>query len=373
MKSVENTENNVNKSGAGKTGIITFHFVNNFGGALQAYALRKYVSDRFCSDTGLVDYRHWFIRFTDAVRMLPITTNFRYYGPWFGAFPKILKRRRKFSAFAKRELQLSDRVNREGGLKKLGEDYQYLICGSDQIWNPTITMGLSKPYFLTFAPEGCRKFSYAASVGTVKPAKQKTMLGYLKDLDAVSIREKVDWIDDEPSLDVHHNIDPTFLLETEEWKFMARLPKKKQKYILTYFMQKNEDSYPTIQAIKNKKNCKVVEISRYGYKADCVDKVMVDVGPEEFVGLFSGASHICTNSFHGLAFGVIFNKSIDFIPIKRFSGRIEALCELLHLTKVPVDGGRYFHIEYDPEEVKTIIAREREKTYSYLEKAFKSE
>ena len=103
-----------------------------------------------------------------------------------------------------------------------------------------------------------------------------------------------------------------------------------------------------------------------------MDRALVDVGPEDFLGLFASATHVCTNSFHGLVFSVIFNKSVDFIPIKRFSGRIEALCELLHLKKVPVNDGAYYHIEYDPEEVQEIIRNERQKTFSYLEKEFKS-
>ena len=351
-----------------KAGIVTFHFVNNYGGALQAYALRKTIEKNFCQDVGLVDYRHWFIRFTDAVRMLPITTNVRYYGPWFRSFRRMRKRRRKFAAFTARELNLSKRINFTPGLGKLKGQYQILIAGSDQIWNPTITMGLAKPYFLTFADPDCRKISYAASVGQMSDSKKRNLKGYLSKLDAVSIREEVDWLEKSAKFPIEHHIDPTFLLSEKEWRQVATIPRTREKYILTYFMQKNEAAYETVKKIKEATGYKVFDISRYGYKPDCVDKSFVDVGPEEFLGLFASATQVITNSFHGMAFSLIFSKPVDFIPIKRFSGRIEALSELFRLEKEPVNDGEYYHMKYDRETVQGIMAEERKKTYSYLEK-----
>ncbi len=36
-------------------------------------------------------------------------------------------------------------------------------------------------------------------------------------------------------------------------------------------------------------------------------------GPEEFLGAFRDAQMICTDSFHGLAFGTIFEKRVELI------------------------------------------------------------
>ena len=351
-----------------KTGIITFHFVNNYGGALQAYALRRYMSENFCEDTELIDYRHWFIRLTDAVRMAPLTPNFRYYGPWLRAFGKMRIRRRKFADFMKNRGNLSPRVDFEGGLGKLNGRYQLMICGSDQIWNPMLTCGLAKPYFLAFPMEHCKRISYAASVGGTTYKRDK-MQEYIRRLDAVSIREKTDWLESDPELGtVEHHIDPTMLLDPREWQEVAVPPKRKEKYILTYFMQKNEGAYAIIEQIKRETGCKVYDISRYGYQPDCVDECLVDVGPEEFVGLFASAQHVCTNSFHGLVFSLIFNKTVDYIPIQRFGGRIEYLCELLHIDKTPVQGGAYYHMEYDPTQKDAILEVERQKARAYLKK-----
>lgn len=348
-----------------KTGIITFHFVNNFGGALQAYALRRFVSERFGADAELIDYRHWFIRATDAARMLPLTPNFRYYAPWLRSFGKMLGRRKKFADFMRREGHLSKKSATMGGLNRAAADYRLMICGSDQLWNPMLTCGLAKPYFLQFGPEKCRRVSYAVSVGANIRDKAK-MLGYVRALDAVSIREPAKWLED--SLPVQRHIDPTLLLERAEWDAVAVPPEGKEDYILTYFMQKNEAAYGTVARVKAENGCKVYDISRYGYKPECVDRCLVDLGPGEFVGLFRGAKRVITNSFHGLVFALIFDKPVDYVPMHRFGGRVEYLCEVFGIERMPSDDGKYFHMVYDPRKKDARLARERQRTREYLAK-----
>ena len=349
-----------------KTGIITFHFVNNFGGALQAYALRRFISERFDVDAQLIDYRQWFIRATDAARMLPLTPHPRYYGPWLRSFGKMRSRRRRFSEFMRREGNLSRRANSNGGLKKFAGDYRLLICGSDQLWNPMLTCGLAKPYFLRFADEGSRRVSYAVSVGAVRERDRGRMLGYVRDLDAVSIRERVDWL--EAQAEIERHIDPTLLLEREEWDAVAVRPDVGEGYILTYFMQMNEAAYQAVADIKAQTGLKVVDISRYGYKPACVDECVVDLGPGEFVGLFRGAARVCTNSFHGLVFALIFDKPADYVQMHRFGGRVENLCALLEIRRIEASGGAYYHMEYDPARKDEILKRERRRTSGYLER-----
>ena len=349
-----------------KTGIITFHFVNNFGGALQAYALRRFVAGRFGAEAELIDYRHWFIRLTDAARMLPLTPNPRFYGPWLRSFGKKRGRRRRFAEFMRREGHLSRPANSEAALEKLAGDYRLLICGSDQLWNPMLTCGLAKPYFLRFAGEGERRVSYAVSVGQVKEKDREKMLGYVRDLDAVSIREPVDWLEKQAKIERH--IDPTLLLEREEWDDIAVDPGIKGDYILTYFMQMNDSAYRAVADIKARTGCRVVDISRYGYRPDCVDECLVDLGPAEFVGLFRGAKRVCTNSFHGLVFSLIFNKPVDYVQMHRFGGRVEYLCELLQIRRSEAMDGAYYRMDYDPVRKDEILRGERERSRAYLER-----
>lgn len=347
-----------------KAGIITFHFVNNYGGALQAYALRRFLSEQFDVDAGLIDYRHWFIRLTDAARMLPLTSNYHFYGPWMRSFGKMRARRKRFSEFVRREGRPTRRAASLASLEKLSEDFDLLICGSDQLWNPMLTCGLAKPYFLRFGRGRCRRISYAVSVGAIRERDRGRMLEYVKDLDAVSIREPVDWL--EAALPAEHHIDPTLLLETSEWDDIAVTPDIRGDYILVYFMQMNDSAYKAVADIKAKTGCRVVDISRYGYKPDCVDECLVDLGPAEFVGLFRGAKRVCTNSFHGMVFSLIFGKPVDFVQMHRFGGRVEYLCQLFDIKRTPAGGGAYFNMEYDLAHRDRVLAEQRQRSRAYL-------
>lgn len=89
-----------------KVGILTFHFVNNFGGALQVFALKQ-ACEECGAEAHVVDYRQWFIRFTDMVRMFPITRNPNVIVSGLRTMHLRIGRRRKFSAFQKSYLDLS--------------------------------------------------------------------------------------------------------------------------------------------------------------------------------------------------------------------------------------------------------------------------
>lgn len=61
---------------------------------------------------------------------------------------------------------------------------------------------------------------------------------------------------------------------------------------------------------------------------------------EEFVGYFKGAEYVVTNSFHGTAFSVIFNRNL-FVEFKNKSGRnirSEGLLKTLGIDREIVDG-----------------------------------
>ena len=90
-----------------KTGLITFHFVNNFGGALQCYALQRTLKERCDTDVTVIDYRNWFIRFTDFVRMFPVTGNRKEIASGLRTFPQRIGRRRKFKKFNAQNMSLS--------------------------------------------------------------------------------------------------------------------------------------------------------------------------------------------------------------------------------------------------------------------------
>ena len=149
-----------------KVGIITFHFVNNYGGVLQAYALQNVVSE-MGYDVCIIDYRNWFIRLTDAIRIFPISKRIDVIFSGFMTMSARKGRIKKINSFVEKELRLSPRVNKFNIFNKCGHFDKY-ICGSDQIWNPFLTGGVDTSYYLSFVKENCKKIAYAPSFGTGK-------------------------------------------------------------------------------------------------------------------------------------------------------------------------------------------------------------
>lgn len=359
-----------------KIGIVTFHFVNNFGGALQAYALQKTIEEKCDCDTEIINYRNWFIRLTDYIRIFPITTKLDEMMQGFLTIGLRKRRIKKFKMFMQDNCNLSREYLSNASLIKNSPCCDKYICGSDQIWNPVLTGGVAKPYFLEFEKDKKKKIAYAPSMGTQKIPLfwLQKMSKYIKNIEYVSIRESssIQTVEEIVGHEVERFIDPTFLLEEGQWKNIAKCPVNISKYILVYMMQKDNEVYEHVLWMKRKWKLPVVDISRYGYKPDFVDQSLVDIGPDEFIGLFQNAQYVCTNSYHGLVFSIIFRKKICLIPSKRFGDRISNLLQVLELEhKEKQNDMESYMLEYNTEHVQKVIDREKEKALKYLCKCLK--
>ncbi len=354
-----------------RVGIITFHFVNNFGGALQAYSLQRVVKEKCKVDVEIIDYRNWFIRLTDRIRLLPITTNPFELISGFKTMGQRAGRRNRFGRFALKYSQLSRKYYSHFSLRRCPPGDDKYICGSDQIWNPFLTAGVSYNYFLQFEKDPANKIAYAPSFGsaTINKRYHNKVRNYLGSIGHLSVREKSgqEFIKQLTGRDALRLIDPTFLLSKEEWSEVGAERTEKNPYILLYIMQRDEEVYEYARKIKEQMGLKLIEISRYGYNPGFVDETLVDVGPMEFLALFRDAEYVCTNSYHGLAFSIIFEKQFCLIPCKRFRARINNLLDLLKIS-VDADGEDWESLtaSYNQEFVREVIKRERETSIQYL-------
>lgn len=351
-----------------KIGLMTFHFVNNFGGALQAYAVRRTVEKNFNAEVNTIDYQNWFIRFTDFVRLFPVTTNPKEILSGIKTMNKRFGRAKKFKAFSKKYHNLTERYNTSKEVERKITGFDKYICGSDQIWNPFITMGVAPCYFLDFEKDQNKKISYAPSFGSHKIKEQywKEVSELIKDFKFLSVREEAgaEFIKELTGKDALRVIDPTFLLTKEEWSEVAVSPERKDPYILLYIMQRDESVYEYARNLKEKTGCKIIEVSRYGYKPDFIDESVIDIGPAEFLGLIKDATYVCTNSFHGFTFSLIFEKEFCLVPCKKFTARTEDLTKLLNLSFA--ENGNSPVKTYNKDQVQEKIKIECQNAIKYL-------
>ena len=293
-----------------RVGILTFLHNDNYGSALQAYALQRVVRElgHECAHLDYAPDRAEKIRnllrsgnnpklILEGLRKRTVRASQE------GARAKS----RAIPAFYERRMQLSRSCRNAEELQAVSGEFDILVCGSDQIWNP---VWLNPVYFLTFAPKGKKRIAYAPSLGiqTLPPAgKIRRIREWTEGFDAVSVREEegAELLEKMTGIRAEVMPDPVCLLNREEWTGMATPAPAGDPYLLCYFIGENESYRDRVLRISRDSGLRILEIpvTAEGY-SDGFEKLQ-GIGPEEFLGAVRGASCFCTDSFHGLVFGTL--------------------------------------------------------------------
>lgn len=315
-----------------KIGIITYHFARNYGAVLQCYALQRYAT-KAGYEVEVLDYVS---RAQQRNNSLHHKRNSFMANAALNAalLPFELKRRRKerrYVDFLHQELSLSPRFSTYGALGSYvaNHGFDVVISGSDQVFNPHID-DFDKAFLLPFnAP--CRKASFAASLGGAKAEELRQYALLLEDFQAICVRESsavpiVQEICGKTPLVAN---DPVFLLEKDEWEqIVADWAGNGEKaatpgdYVLGYYLKKEHSatylSYMRQVAKQLGLPLKVVQV-RLDASA-FRPEMIIDAGPKEFLSLLSHASFVCTDSFHGTAFSLLFDVPFVSFEPSRASG-----------------------------------------------------
>lgn len=322
-----------------KIGILTFHCADNYGAVLQAYALSKKVRD-FGFDVEFInfvppivrDYYESSYSIKESIAKYGIKHTIRRKVSDSVHFSRNNYRLNNFNDFRSEFLNISpSSYNNSSELKDADFDYDYVITGSDQVWNPDFFIETGGAYFLDFVKPDAKKISYAPSIARELEEKHyQHFRNYLKDFDNISIRERsahelIIKLTDKP---VDVTIDPTFLLESSEWMAISTKVTPKEAYILVYDLIKDPITVAITNKLSQQKGYKVISYSN-GKGYSNWSKSFAGCNPIEFLGLIQNANFIVTSSFHGTAFAIIFNKSFYTISHPtRGSRMVDLLTEI---------------------------------------------
>lgn len=363
-----------------KIGILTFQNADNYGALLQAYSLKQilknqghnvHVLNYLCST---VEQSYRLVKWPkfhpkDIVRQVV-----------FGVMsPYKLYIRSRFSHFRKQYLQDTLPLLPQQ-LPNLTARYDLFISGSDQVFNPRIT-NFDTNYFLAFNKDTSKNFSYAASFGLQLENLSEKERNFLKQnlahFNCISVREKqgtliVKELSTQQAL-VH--LDPTLLLTRQAWAALATPMAYKGDYVLLYLMHKDKELIEFAQKLAQAKGIRLRYICTSLDLKARVPAKHVTPTPQEWLGLFLNAQYVVTNSFHGFAFSVNFNKAF-------FLGKLPAawpvnsrLDNLLDMTGLHNRLYTRFTTNYDESidwaSVNTKLDQERQKSLSYLQEITK--
>jgi len=234
-----------------KIRIITRRAGYNFGSSLQAYAMQQIV-EKLGFPNQIFNYDEYSRKPLWRLRpcLEDLTFQIMRLAPWLSQrlfrrkYKELYERSvqiRKFRNFEKVHMKLTPETYRSSKmLAKEAADCDICICGSDQIWSPLL---FDPAMFLDFCQgTTASTIAYAPSFGVSGIYfHHEEIRKLLEEIDSISVRESegAEIIRELTGREVPVVLDPTLLLDADDWRAIARPPEKTKPYILCYFLGKS--------------------------------------------------------------------------------------------------------------------------------------
>lgn len=355
--------------------VITRHAPSNYGSLLQSIATIT-ILERLGHTCEIIDY----IR-DDEHGLKAVTTSLNGKQGWNGnplkklayialRYPEEKKAELKFSRMRKKYLKLTGRCRTHEDLRLLDADV--FMTGSDQVWGPTLNGRYDEAYFLSFVT-GKPRTAYAASFGRTDFTPQ-ILAEYKKLLSTysgIAVRENsaVDLLTQMGIPCAGQVLDPTLLLTGEEWS--KRIKRNMEgKYVLVYQLHNNPVLTDYALRFARHTGLPLYRISPTFHQIRRGGKFVYLPDLDEFLSYIKNCTYFLTDSFHGTAFALNFNKQfIEILPNNKTGSRNQSILQLTGLTdRILTDFSDFSMadkvIEYTS--VNNILAKERQKSIAIL-------
>lgn len=301
-----------------KIGLISFHNAANYGAALQAFALERFLEDEGY-DCEYIDYQNNRRRrgydmgflIKDCLSHGRIKDAIKYS---VGA-PFLNYRKKHFDEFYKKYVKYSSNTYYStDSLKETNGMYDCFMTGSDQIWNPEHN-GSDLNFLLDFVTDDRRKMSYSSSL-SVTHLPSELEEGYCRCLNQMrhlSVREQsgARLIKELTGRDAQVVLDPVFLLKKEHWLSMLHKRMEKDRFVFSYTNRKNQMSRFLSKTGYDMTDKLHYKLSRFTTPLDFINprvRVKYTMSPLEFLNYINNAELIVSASFHCISFSIILNK-----------------------------------------------------------------
>lgn len=363
-----------------KIGTLTYHRAVNYGAVLQTYALQK-VLDKLGIENEVIDYRSDFIEWVYKPFCMRKVKNLWDFVKVIEGAPIKSRKMKQFFDFTEKNIRLSKEKYTKENISNANDIYDLFISGSDQVFNFKCSNN-DKNYFLDFVTDNKKKNSYAASFGFDKIPDEhvEEYKRLLSTFNNISVREEqgVKIVKDAVQKEATEVLDPTLLLSGDEWKEIIKTPKIHDKgYILVYAMKPSDMLIHFADKLEKMTGLEILFIkdalTREGHNVLKENiRYVKHVDPAEFVELFSKAEYVITNSFHGTAFSINFNKKFFtelLAPETKVNSRLENILDMLDLRSrqiLSLDNVTLDEIDY--ERVNNILEERKKISIDYLTK-----
>ena len=361
-----------------KISVITLHRVTNFGSLLQTYAT-EHILKELRYNVEIIDFVPDGLTFKRAVwpRQGSVLKKVMKFLPLLVCN---LFQFRMSDNFLRKYISLSPkRYNNFAELASDKLDADIYLSGSDQVWNtqnnnPEQDLGA---YYLAFAKNKPR-IAYAGSFGRTDFAdlEKRKVQAWLKCYTAISVREDTGLqLLQEMGLGGVHVVDPTFLLNGEEWRnfYLSNRPHFPEKgYVFVYNLNRNKLLEEIAKKVAEKFGLRIVNFAdTFEFIHGAYNKMLNT--PFDFLGYIANAEYVITDSFHGTSFSINLEKQFITVSAPKYNCRIESVLRMMHCEERLVNTVEYAlklcEQKIDYQIVTRLVDEHRSRSYRFLEQS----
>lgn len=369
-----------------KVGILTITDGANYGNRLQNYAMQVFLTSL---DLDVETIQRETPRDKHGIVLLKylVKENIKRLIGRKNTYFALRERKRKFLEFNRKYIKFSNVcLSNNQAPEGLKNQYDYFICGSDQIWNANFDVVKCdiKNHLAAFAYPH-QRIAFAASFGTnsIAPGFEEVFQNELSEFKAIAVREDAGKkiVDSVTGKNATVVLDPTLLLNKNEWIAIEKKAEyiHGEKYIVTYFLGgRNQRIQSFLQKIAKKENARIINLEIEFIQDGLIeDRDVFLTTPDEFIWLIHHAEYVLTDSFHASVFSIIFQKS--FLVYQRIaaekdndmSSRIDTLLSKFNLLECRdnIDNPTKLPFKPDYSAVDSQLETERKKAINFLKYA----
>lgn len=351
-----------------KVGILTHHYIKNYGAFLQTFALQETLKKQYPdADVYVINFinvKHNIINILGWYRFNRVKDSLSSY------FKKITIPR-IFKKVEKNYLKLTAPVYNVDDINKM--NFDLIVIGSDEVWNyedkksyHSVKFG----YGLT-----CKNIiTYAPSVGKTNPDNivNPSIETGLRNIKKYSYR------DDNTEKFLLSNkiknavrvLDPTFLYDFPNYLSDNIKDLKNEKYILIYYCDGlNEKMRKHIIDFARKNNYKIYGAGEY---QKWFDNSFVAVNPFEWVEMFKYAQFVFTGTFHGTVFSIKYGRQFfNYVTINSRVKKVNSLLKQFNIVNRDINENNFNDrinndADIDYKKVNLIIEKQKDCSLKYI-------
>jgi len=324
-----------------KIAVLTMPFTNNYGGILQAYALME--SLKKLGHEPKILFVQLESRDFQSIAKNILKKYFLAYCSRRWEYPRVKNIIEKNTNYFKEQYisPKTEPIYTEKDFHRIVKDnYDAYVVGSDQVWRPDMNTYIQHAFFDFVKNPNAILLSYAASFGvdTWEFSSEETLKykGQIKHFNGISVREEsgIKLCKENFEVNAEHVLDPTMLLEIEEYIKLIRAEKEPNHndQLLTYILDKNDEKKDIINKVSSELGIKPFEINVKSTDVYAALNHKIYPTVTSWLKGFYEAQYIITDSFHGCVFSIIFNKPfIVYGNKKRGIARFESLLKMFGL------------------------------------------